>query len=524
MSAKSAPNILLLFTDQLRADCIGALGNAKIRTPHIDRLIREGTTFDRCYTPSPVCVPARHSLTSGLPPHITGCVDNLDIEPGDPSIMERLVEQGYEAHGAGKMHFSKKLGDWGYTSRDVSEELDQDAGRDDFRDYLIKNGYDHVLDPHGFRSEYYYVPQPSQLPEKLHHSHWVADRSIDFLENRDSSKPFFLWSSFIKPHPPFESPNPWSRLYRMHEMDEPVLPHGSEDHMSFWNKLQNRYKVRDGGPYDRNMARMITAAYYSTISFIDYNVGRILDALGSEIDNTLIIFSSDHGEMLGDFGCYGKRTMLDPSARVPMIARLPDRFPANHHCDTPTTLLDLYPTFLALADTGASRPSPEGISLEEAMEEADERIVFSQYSQGCLGLYMATNRKWKYIFSAADDKEWLFDLKNDPLELKDCFGEEKHQSHAMLLKRACLKRFCEDGYTDVVEGDDWKRFDSMEPPQPGTDDGMLFQDPDQLDRDIRELGQFARSTDFKSDERFRLFDHLVAVSQKNHSTGGKGEN
>lgn len=513
MNYKSRPIILLLFTDQLRADCIAALGNSKIKTPNIDRLVREGTTFDRCYTPSPVCVPARHSLTCGLPPHVTGCVDNVDIEPGDPSIMEKLIDCGYHAHGVGKMHFSRKLGDWGFSSRDVSEELEHDADRDDYRDYLLENGYDHVLDPHGLRSEFYYVPQPSQLPERHHHSHWVADRSIEFLENRDNSKPFFLWSSFIKPHPPFESPNPWGRMYRMHEMDEPLLPHGSEDHMSFWNKLQNRYKGRDGGPYDRNMSRMITAAYYATVSFIDYNIGRILDALGSEIDNTLIIFSSDHGEMLGDFGCYGKRTMLDSSARVPMIARLPGRFPVGARCENPTTLLDLYPTFLDLAGEEDTKPSPEGISLEEAMdEEARDRIVFSQYSRGRFGLYMAASRSWKYIYSAADNKEWLFDLDKDPLELTNLIGEELYQSQYEQLKVACIRRFRDDQYLDAIEGDDWKRFSPPAALKPFSDEGMIFQDPDKLDLELKELDQYAPSSEFKANEQFQLFGQLVAAS------------
>jgi arylsulfatase A-like enzyme len=440
-------------------------------------------------------------------------VDNVDIEPGDPSLMEKLVECGYHAHGVGKMHFSKKLGDWGYTSRDVSEELEHDADRDDYRDYLVENGYDHVMDPHGLRSEFYYLPQPSQLPERHHHSHWVADRSIEFLENRDKSKPFFLWSSFIKPHPPFESPNPWGRMYRMHEMDEPLLRHGSEDHMSFWNKLQNRYKGRDGGPYDRNMSRMIAAAYYATVSFIDYNIGRILDVLGSEIDNTLIIFSSDHGEMLGDFGCYGKRTMLDPSARIPMIARLPGRFPAGRRCMNPTTLLDLYPTFLEMACKDAPKPSPEGISLEKAMEEsARDRIVFSQYSRSGFGLYMAASRSWKYIFSAADSKEWLFDLEKDPLELRNLIGEETCRPHAEQLKNECLKRFHDDHYFDALDGDDWKYFPPPEALEPLTDDGMIFQDPDNLDGQLKELGQYAPTLDFKSNEQFQLFGQLVAAS------------
>jgi arylsulfatase len=513
MSSKNPPNILFLFTDQLRADCIAALGNSKIKTPNIDRLVMEGTSFDRCYTPSPVCVPARHSLTSGLPPHVTGCVDNVEVEANSPSLMEKLGEHGFQTHGVGKMHFSENLGDWGFHSRDISEEIPDSNSRDDYRTFLDNNGFQHVLDPHGLRSELYYTPQPSQLPEKLHHSHWIADRSIDFLNKRDTAKPFFLWSSFIKPHPPFESPNPWGRLYHLHEMDEPLMPEGDAEHTTYWNKVQNRYKYKDGGPYDRIQARAITAAYYATISFIDYNIGRIFDALGTEIDNTLIVFSSDHGEMLGDFGHYGKRTMLDPSARVPMIARLPDHFPANQHCEHPATLLDLYPTFMDLVGNGVSRPSPEGLNLAEVLKDkAQDRIVFSQFSQSSLGLYMATNGNWKYIYSAADDKEWLYDLANDPLELVNCIQDPKSQAPLSLLKSACIERYRYAKNGNSIEGDEWKRYPVQEPPLPGTDEGLLFQDPEALETLIQALGPYARSMDFKKHPQFDLLARLCKIS------------
>ncbi|MDG2167196.1 MAG: sulfatase-like hydrolase/transferase [Opitutales bacterium] len=515
MSSPTHPNILLIMTDQLRADCIAALGNSKIKTPNIDRLVHEGTSFDRCFTPSPVCCPARQSLTSGLPPHQTGCVDNVDSITESQSFIQVLANQGYQTHGIGKMHFSPNLGDWGFSSRDVSEEFSPPSTRDDYRTFLDENGYEHVLDPHGLRSEFYYVPQPSQVPEKLHHSHWVADGSIDFLNRRDTSKPFFLWSSFIKPHPPFESPNPWGRLYRMHEMDEPLLSEGSGEHWTFWNKVQNRYKYVDDVASNRNLARSIKAAYYGTISFIDYNVGRILDALGSEIDNTLIVFTSDHGELLGDFGCYGKRSMLDPSARVPMIARLPGSFPGNYRCDTPTTLLDLFPTFTSLGGSHADSPSPEGISLLEAMDNsAKDRIVYSQFSQNDLGLYMAANRKWKYIYSAADDKEWLFELANDPYEIVNRKDDPSCLSQFQKLKDACIQRFKSDGYFKPLDGNDWKHFTPPIPPIPNSDDGQLFQDPDALEKQIEALGIYARSTEFTKDKRFGLLDRLFDASRQ----------
>ncbi len=514
MSKKRPPNILFIMTDQLRADCIAALGNDKIKTPHIDRLVYEGTSFDRCYTPSPVCAPARHSLACGKPPHITGCVENASSLNHFPSLMERLAEEGYETHGVGKMHFSSELGDWGFNGRDTSEELKGDTDNDDYWKFLEDKGFGHVIDPHGLRSEYYYLPQPSQLPAELHNSHWVADRSIDFLNNRNSSKPFFLWTSFIKPHPPFESPNPWGRLYRMHEMDEPFLPENGQEHGTFWNKMQNRYKYVEGVAGNRNLSRAIKAAYYGTISFIDYNIGRIFESLGSEIDNTLIVFTSDHGEMLGDFGFYGKRTMLNASVRVPMIARLPGVFPENHRCEKPTTLLDLFPTFTSLAGCAKESPSPEGISLVESVEESvEDRFVFSQFSKGKLGLYMVADQNWKYIYSAADLKEWFFDLNNDPDELINKAQDPSYAKPMQRLKQACIQRFDSAGYATPIEDGDWRQFPRTEPPTPETDDALLLQDPKELESLIAELGAYARSNDFLKDERYQWLSRVRQVSQ-----------
>ncbi len=514
MNSESRPNILFIITDQLRADCIGALGNTKIKTPNIDRLVREGTSFESCYTPSPVCAPARHSLTSGVPPHVTGCVDNAHDLGRFKSVMECLVEKDYQTHGVGKMHFTPDLGDWGFTSRDVSEELQGDAKRDDYRDFLKENGYGHVLDPHGLRSEFYYLPQPSQLPEKLHNSHWVADRSIDFLKNRDASKPFFLWTSFIKPHPPFESPNPWGRLYRMHEMDQPLLPDNGQAHGTFWNKVQNRYKYMEDVAGNRNLSRSIKAAYYGTISFVDYNIGRILDSLGSEIDNTLIVFTSDHGEMLGDFGFYGKRSMLNASVRVPMIARYPGVFPENRRCGNPTTLLDLFPTFMSLAGSHERPQGCEGVSLVEAMDDdSRDRIVFSHFSRDKLGLYMAASKDWKYVYSAPDDKEWLFDLRNDPEELINKADDPSFLKELEQLKNACIQRFRSDGYLNPLDNYNWKRFAPTEVPAPDTDVGLLFQDPQELKRQIEELGAYSKSSEFMEDEAYRWLRNLYKSSQ-----------
>ncbi|MFA5687529.1 MAG: sulfatase-like hydrolase/transferase, partial [Kiritimatiellales bacterium] len=175
------PNILFLFTDQQRFDMIAALGNPVIKTPALDRLVREGTAFTRAYSPSPVCISGRCSLITGLPAHVTDCTDNVPMPQNLSSFMELLNGGGYQTHGIGKMHFSPDpLRMWGFESRDRHEEV-WGASDNDYAAWLREHGYSYVIEDGGMRSEYYYIPQPSQFPAEAHQSSWVADRSIDFL-------------------------------------------------------------------------------------------------------------------------------------------------------------------------------------------------------------------------------------------------------------------------------------------------------------------------------------------------------
>ncbi|MDH7569264.1 MAG: sulfatase-like hydrolase/transferase [Armatimonadota bacterium] len=469
------PNILLIMTDQQRFDTIGALGNPVIRTPALDRLVRAGTAFTRAYTPSPVCVSARCSLLTGLPPHRTGCVDNMPMPQETTSMMQRLAEVGYQGHGVGKMHFVPNVRAlWGMESRDFSEE---GGGEDEFRTFINRNGYEHVLDPHGMRSEMYYIPQPSQLPARLHHSTWVTDRSIAFLQRRDRSRPFFLWSSFIKPHPPFENPTPWNKLYRCADMPLPKRPEGWQNLLTYWNHVQNRYKYRDQG-VDDNLIRTMRAAYYGCISFVDYNVGRLLDYLqeSGEWENTLILFTSDHGELLGDYHSFGKRCMLDSAARIPLLACWPGHFPAGARCDAPTSLLDIAPTLLKAAGVLGEEDRRYGDDLAAiATGDVDRRVVFSQFQQGSTGQYMAVTREWKYIYSAADNREWLFDLVTDPEETRNRAENPMYRTEVTEMREVTIRQFREDQYTAPLEGNDWKVFPKREIPA-DPDAGLLFQD------------------------------------------------
>jgi arylsulfatase len=456
------PNILILFTDQQRADTIGALGNPIIRTPHLDRLCAEGTAFTSAYTPSPVCVSARCALHYGQYPSRTHCYENGSPMPTDgrQSFMDALTEAGYRTHGIGKCHFTPDLyAPRGFQSREYQEELVSNPDADNYLTFLHAHGFQHVCDPHGIRGEMYYVPQPAQMPATLHPTQWVGDRTTAFIEGQCvSDQPWMLFSSFIHPHPPFAPPNPWHKLYRAPMMPLPFVPQDAASLLTWGNREQNRYKYRDQG-LDQNLLRCMKAYYYAAISFIDYQVGRVLGALETigQLDNTLVLFTSDHGELLGDYNCFGKRSMHDACARVPLLARLPGRFLAGARCEAPASLVDILPTVLAAAGAACRTHAPDGEDLAEVAAGCSAReYVYLQRARERWALYAAIGRHWKYAYSAPDNAEFLFDRVRDPRESRNHAGcafytEAQHAMRGVLMDH--LRAVGED---EMIEGDRWK--------------------------------------------------------------------
>lgn len=458
------PNVLVILTDQQRFDTIHALGNPVIRTPNLDRLVREGTSFTSVYTPSPVCVPARHSLLTGQYPHNTGCFDLSNSMPETPATLPHLLkEAGYRTHAIGKMHFTADpLAMRGFESREKQEvgalgKMEDD----DYVSYLHANGYGHIHDPYGPLGEMFYVPQPAQMPARHHGSQWVADRSLAFLEQSESQQPFLLFTSFFHPHPPFSPPVPWNKLYRPQLMPYPKRPVGYEHLQTFASQYFTR-KYYVGQGTDDNFLRILKAYYYACISFVDYQVGRIIDALDAsgQLDNTMIIFTSDHGELLGDYGCLTKCSMLDPAARIPLLVRFPDRFEAGKRSDIPTSLVDVLPSVLSACGIENDGQDMDGRDLTNVTNLSD-RTVYSQYREHAHGLYMVLNRRWKYVYSAPDRKEFLFDRVQDPEETINFAGATLRSPVLDELRSGLIERFCCDGYVDPIDGQDWRQF-----PQP----------------------------------------------------------
>ena len=474
------PNVLWFFTDQQRFDTIAALGNPVIRTPNLDRLVRDGVAFTSAYTPSPVCISARCSMIYGQYPLHTGCYENQPMPTDDrPSVMAALTEAGYRTHGIGKCHFSPDSQALrGFQTRERQEEIVGSPERDDYLPWLHEKGFAHVCDPNAIRGEMYYVPQPAQMPAEYHPSQWIGNRAIDFVEGQaGGDQPWLCYASFIHPHPPFAPPNPWHKLYRAALMPLPNVPQDYEALWTWINRSQNRYKYRDQG-IDLNLLRCMKAYYYAVISFVDFQVGRVLAALEKtgQLDNTLILFASDHGEHLGDRQCFGKRSFHDSAARVPMLARLPGRFEGGQTCNELVSLVDIAPTILGA--TGAEMPAGQldGMDLADvATGHPGREMVFGQHYSAERATYMAVSGRWKYFYSAPDNREFLFDRVGDPLETRNRAGVTFCRDARDEMKQALIDHLRTGGETTGLDGDDWKVFPKYDPPV-DPDANLLIQD------------------------------------------------
>jgi arylsulfatase len=473
---ESRLNILHILLDQLRADALACMGNGVVQTPNIDRLHASGVTFTNTYTPSPVCVAARCSMIYSQYPQSTGTFANAAMpQDGRETFMAALSRAGYRTHGVGKCHF---LPDYqamnGFQTRQRQEEIPADCASDDYLSYLEHHGFGWVVDPHGPRSDMFYIPQVSVLPPEHHPVQWIGDQSLKFLEEQQTSdQPWYLFSSFIHPHPPFNPPIPWHKLYNALDVPPPHLPQDCAQHWTIFNRVQNRAMYRDQGT-DLQLLRTMRASYYACVSFVDYQIGRLLDCLDKLKlrDKTLIVFTSDHGEYLGDFNCFAKRGMHDAAAKVPMILNCPGRFDGGRTCATPASLIDLGPTFLSLAGTDFATHQAEGLDLHRLMSDASLRhAVFSQHGQpypelaanlpelGPACLHMIATQRYTYARSTGDNASYLYDRQRDPAQFVNLNGSPMYRDVEPLLDQRLREFLTEGGGCNALdEQGRWKKL------------------------------------------------------------------
>lgn len=353
--AVERPNVLFIMADQLRADCLGANGNRIIRTPNIDRLAAESANFTSTFVQAPVCVPSRISFFTGRYPHShKNRVNYTPCDRREVFIQSLLQQAGYQTGSVGKLHFHPPTADHARSTGFDKVLLDDGVPMTDpYSDYVKwRNEHDpNAKVPYNATVKGRVAgqnPFRAVIDYEFTETAWVGAKTCEMLRDLAASpKPFFLFSSFFKPHSPHTVPVPFDSMYN--DVEIPLPRPATLEHIQSLPKPVQAQILRGKPEYgmDRTMLQWVHRSYYGGISMVDREVGRILDALekSGRSRNTLVILSSDHGDQLLEHGLQGKNVFFDQSVHVPLMARYPGRIAPRPHADLIETV-DVTPTIL----------------------------------------------------------------------------------------------------------------------------------------------------------------------------------
>jgi uncharacterized sulfatase len=477
-TAAQRPNILLITSDQQHTSTLG-FKNPKIKTPNLDRLAREGADFSRAYCPNPTCTPTRASIITGQYPSVHGAWTlGTHLREDAPTVGDEFQKAGYNAILVGKAHFQGLTSTPEYPSiesQPLLRDLDfwrnfhgpwygfnhVETARMHADEYHAGGHYAVWMEERGFTRwrEYFqeWPPDPNaprrehrwDLPAEFHYTTWTAERTIANIERSlGEDKPFFLWSSFHDPHPPYLVPEPWASMYDPADMEPGALlpdeyknmpPHFAktqEENPDFSAWRESGFGIHGMHSHlaDPEDARKNMAIYYGMVSFMDEQIGRILDALDERglADNTLIVFSTDHGHFLGQHGLWHKGPFhYEDEIRVPFLARWPGHIPAGQRSSALQSLVDLAPTFLQAAEL----PVPgrmQGVNQLPAWSGAgtvrEEAIVEFRHESTTIQLRTYVDDRYKLTIYRDRDYGELFDLQADPEERHNLWNDAAYSA------------------------------------------------------------------------------------------------
>jgi len=447
-TAKKPVNVLFIAADDLNID-IGCYGNKQVKTPNLDRLAAMGVRFDRAYCQYALCGPSRASIMSGLRPDTTGFLHNKSdlrkLKPNTVTMGQFFQQKGYYVGRVGKIYHYGNPGQIGTNGHDDElswQERFNPAGIDKLQEEKIirypggKSGYKNKLG--ASLSWWDPVSEDSEHTDGM-----VADRAIEMID-RNKDKPFFVAAGFFNPHCPYVAPKKYFDMYPLEQITMQDLDEAKKDledvpAMAVQQDMKNwPYKFKDV-TYDE--ARKCKQAYYACVSFVDAQVGRLLDALQERdlLDNTLIVFWSDHGYFLGEKGLWFKRKNFERAVRAPLLIAGAGVKSAGKSCAQPVEMLDLYPT---LADyTGFDVPGEiEGQSLRPLLSDPSstwDKPAISQVQYGSKAKgYTIRTMRWRYIeWNGGKAGRELYDHANDPDEVHNLADLDKYADTVKRLSK-----------------------------------------------------------------------------------------
>ncbi len=430
-------NVLYIMSDQHQGKASACYGHDFAVTPNIDRLAARGTRFATAYTNSAICVPARAVIATGQYVFKSGYWCNAHPYDGRiKSWHHLLAENGSSATSIGKLHFRNETDPTGFAEQIIPMHVVEGLG--DLRS-CIKRPMTEPMETSKVMTDI--GPGDSTYTK---YDHDIANRTCDWLRARatdPNGAPFALFTSFVCPHPPYIAPQEFYDLYPTDRMPTPKLSDPDAETHPWIQKMERNRNYNDF--LTEETRRILLASYYGCISYLDHKIGRVLDCLDEcgLRDNTLVIYTSDHGDNLGTRRLFGKSNMYEESALIPMIVAGPG-VPENAVSTTPVTLLDVAPTILdaaGLADLPEARALPGRSMIAVAQATSDpDRVAFCEYYAAAAdrAAFMIRKGKYKYIHYVGYEPE-LFDLEADPEELTSLAGDPDHQDivrdyHAIL--------------------------------------------------------------------------------------------
>ena len=459
------PNILFITTDQMRGDCLGVEGHPVVETPNLDTLAKEGVRFARAYSAVASCIAARAAILTGLSQESHGRVGYEDgVAWNYPvTLPGELARAGYHTQGVGKMHFHPPRSLMGFHNVVLHDGYLHVERKSDIRietvdDYVPwlrqRAGADAIYDSHGLDCNSW-VARPWHLAEELHPTNWVVTQSIDFLNRRDTTKPFFLWMSFVRPHSPLDPPQAYWDMYSGRDIPPPPVGDWAVQKPSGPGSIN---PIATAGILDERALRRTRAAYYALVTHIDHQIGRFLQSLGEYglLDNTFIVFASDHGDLLGDHNLFRKSLPYEGSTRVPLIVYAPPALRAGLAAgtvvDAPVELRDIMPTILDAAGV----PIPKCVEGKSLMPLAcGKRPRWREYVHGehvrlVEPVQYLTDRREKYVWFSDNGREQLFDLTNDPAELHDLSRDASAAGRLSVWRTRLARELAgrEEGFSD----------------------------------------------------------------------------
>lgn len=459
--AQQRPNIILLMTDQQRFDALGCMGNDAVLSPNIDALAADGTLFMNGYSTCPSSTPARAGLLTGMAPWHHGMLGYGRVAPTYRNEMPRMLHNaGYYTYGIGKMHWHPQRNGHGFDGLllDESGRVEDPFFVSDYRQWLQQQapGVDPDVTGVGWND---HGARVYQLDEKLHPTYWTGETACAFIRNYNNDKPLFMKVSFARPHSPYDPPKRLLDKYAKRTMPERVIG----DWADRYGKEQDPAKANPSaayGNFGEAYAQNSKRHYYASVTFIDEQVGRIIRELKRKgmYENTLILFLSDHGDMLGDHHHWRKTYPFEGSVHVPYLVKWPKADGVKPGRVTqPVELRDVLPTFLQAA--GAAVPdSMDGRPLQMLVDgrsadwrryiDLEHARCYSRDEDWC-GL---TDGKMKYVWYFYDGRELLFDLTKDPYEQHNAVADNAYANQLKAMRGALAEHLSERGPEYVADG------------------------------------------------------------------------